>query len=124
MTPNPLFCAKQRSILKGALLGHYSQGAVDNILGVIEGVLRDRVGTSPDDFITEMVQRYWESLEIPVAFVYTQSQKDEWLLWLRDFFSIILKYPWEILLNKVQEKGIKKDLAVVVMGDYDLFRRY
>ena len=97
---------------------------MDNILGVIEGVLRDRVGTSPDDFITEMVQRYWESLEIPVAFVYTQSQKDEWLLWLRDFFSIILKYPWEILLNKVQEKGIKKDLAVVVMGDYDLFRRY
>jgi len=124
MTPNPLFCEKQRSSLKGALLGHYSQGAVDNILGVIEGVLRDRVGTSPDDFITEMVQRYWESLEIPVAFVYTQSQKDEWLLWLRDFFSIILKYPWEILLNKVQEKGIKKDLAVVVMGDYDLFRRY
>ena len=123
MTPNLLFNAKQRSSLKEVLLGHYSQESADNILGVIEGVLQDVELATSDDFIPEMVQRYWESLEPPLGNINTQSHKDEWLFWIRDFFSIILKYPWEILLNKVQEKGVKKDLAVMVMGNYGLFRR-
>lgn len=123
MTTDLLFCAKQRSSLKKVLLGHYSQESADNILGVIEGVLQDIAGTTPDDFIPEMVQRYWKSLDLPLGCVYPQSHKDAWLCWMKDFFSIIFKYPWEILLNKVQDKGVKKDLAVMVMGDYDLFRR-
>jgi hypothetical protein len=123
MALNPLFYANLRSTLEKVLLRHYQQGAVDNILGIIEGVLQDMVEVTPDDFIPEMVQRYWKSLKLPLNYVYTQSNKDEWLYWIQDFFSIILKYPWEILLNKAQEKGVKKDLAIMVMEDYDLFRR-
>lgn len=123
MTPNILSSPKIRSTIEGVLLRHYQQGVVNNILGVIEGVLQDVEGTTPDDFIPEMVRRYWKSLKLPLGYVYKQSNKDEWLYWIQDFFSIILKYPWEILLNKVQENGVKKDLAVMVMEDYDLFRR-
>jgi hypothetical protein len=122
MTPTPVLSDKLKRTLEEVLLRHYQQGATDNILGIMEGVLQSAGEATLDELISEMVQVYWKSVKLPLNYVYKQSHKDEWLLWLRDFFSIILKYPWENLLNKVQEKGVKKDLAVMVMGDYDLFR--